>query len=64
MPNAADPATDMTHNTTEYLVADMEAWREHLGIDRWLLYGGSWASTLILAYAERHPGRVDGIVLA
>jgi proline iminopeptidase len=62
-PHAADPATDMTHNTTEDLLADMESLREHLGIDRWLLYGGSWASTLILAYAERHPGRVIGIIL-
>jgi len=41
----------------------MEALREHLGIDRWLLYGSSWASTLILAYAERHPDRVNGIIL-
>jgi proline iminopeptidase len=54
-PNAADPAVDITHNSTEHLLADMELLREHLGIDRWLLYGGSWASTLILAYAERHP---------
>jgi proline iminopeptidase len=54
-PHAADPATDMAHNTTDHLVADMEALREHLGINRWLLYGGSWASTLILAYAQRHP---------
>ncbi len=62
-PHAADPATDMAHNTTEHLLADMEALREHLGIDRWLLYGGSWASTLILAYAQRHPERVIGIIL-
>jgi proline iminopeptidase len=62
-PHAADPATDMAHNTTEHLLADMEALRERLRIDRWLLYGGSWASTLILAYAERHPGRVIGIIL-
>ncbi|MEE6180028.1 prolyl aminopeptidase [Mycobacterium sp. 050134] len=62
-PHAADPATDMANNTTEHLLADMEALREHLGIDRWLLYGGSWASTLILAYAQRHPSRVIGIIL-
>lgn len=62
-PHAADPATDMAHNTTDHLIADMEALRNHLGIDRWLLYGGSWASTLILAYAERHPSRVIGIIL-
>ncbi|WP_197376081.1 prolyl aminopeptidase [Mycolicibacterium baixiangningiae] len=62
-PSAADPTTDMAHNTTEHLLADMEALRQHLGVQRWLLYGGSWASTLILAYAERHPERVLGIVL-
>ncbi|MFE2915567.1 prolyl aminopeptidase [Kitasatospora indigofera] len=62
-PHAADPATSLEHNTTEHLIADMELLREHLGIDRWLLYGGSWGSTLILAYAERHPGRVSGIVI-
>jgi proline iminopeptidase len=53
----------MDHNTTEHLLIDMEAIRRHLGLDRWLLYGGSWASTLILAYAERHPERADGIIL-
>jgi len=62
-PSAAAPSTDMSCNTTEHLLADMEALRRHLGIDRWLLYGGSWASTLILAYAQRHPDRVLGIVL-
>lgn len=63
VPSAADPSTDMSCNTTEHLLADMEALRRHLGIDRWLLYGGSWASTLILAYAQRHPDRVTGVVL-
>ena len=63
VPSAADPATDMAHNTTEHLLADMETLREYLGVERWLLYGGSWASTLILAYAQRHPDRVNGIVL-
>ena len=63
-PHAADPATDLRHNTTAHLVADMERLRRHLGIDRWLLYGGSWGSTLSLAYAERHPERVTEIVLA
>ncbi|WP_330294547.1 prolyl aminopeptidase [Streptomyces sp. NBC_00503] len=62
-PHASDPATDMRHNTTWHLVADMERLREHLGIDRWLLYGGSWGSTLILAYAERHTERVSEIVV-
>jgi proline iminopeptidase len=62
-PHASDPATDMSVNTTHHLIADMERLREHLGIERWLLYGGSWGSTLILAYAERHPERVSQIVL-
>jgi proline iminopeptidase len=62
-PHAADPAADMRLNTTEYLIADMERLRVHLGIDRWLLYGGSWGSTLILAYAQRYPERVSAIVL-
>lgn len=63
-PHASDPATDMSVNTTEHLLADMEQLREHLGIDRWLLTGGSWGSTLALAYAERHPDRVSQIVLS
>jgi proline iminopeptidase len=53
----------MSYNTTWHLVADMERLREHLGIDRWLLFGGSWGSTLILAYAQRHPDRVSEIVI-
>jgi proline iminopeptidase len=63
-PHASDPATDMSVNTTEHLLADMERLREHLGVERWLLYGGSWGSTLILAYAERHPDRVAAIIIA
>ncbi|MFF1648586.1 prolyl aminopeptidase [Streptomyces sp. NPDC058240] len=63
-PHAADPTTDMKLNTTEHLIADMERLREHLGVDRWLLFGGSWGSTLSLAYAERYPERVSEIVLA
>jgi proline iminopeptidase len=62
-PHASDPATDMSVNTTEHLLADMELLREQLGIERWLLYGGSWGSTLILAYAQRHPHRVSEIVI-
>jgi proline iminopeptidase len=62
-PHASDPAVDMSVNTTAHLIADMERLREHLGIERWLLYGGSWGSTLILAYAERFPERVSQIVL-
>ncbi|MFE0875958.1 prolyl aminopeptidase [Streptomyces smyrnaeus] len=63
-PHASDPAVSLDHNTTEHLIADMERLREHLRIERWLLYGGSWGSTLILAYAERHPERVSEIVIA
>ncbi|SCF21508.1 proline iminopeptidase [Micromonospora purpureochromogenes] len=63
-PHASDPATDLRHNTTHHLVADMERLREHLGVRRWLLYGGSWGSTLILAYAQRHPERVSEIVIS
>ncbi|MET8334166.1 prolyl aminopeptidase [Streptosporangium canum] len=62
-PHASDPAADMSLNTTEHLLTDMERLREHLGVDRWLLFGGSWGSTLILAYAERHPERVTEIVI-
>ena len=63
-PHASDPSTDMQVNTTEHLLADMERLRVRLGIERWLLWGGSWGSTLILAYAERHPNRVSGIVIS
>ncbi|MFE7587143.1 prolyl aminopeptidase [Streptomyces gardneri] len=63
-PHASDPAADMSVNTTAHLVADMERLREHLGIEQWLLYGGSWGSTLILAYAQAHPERVTEIVVA
>ena len=63
VPHASDPAVSMSVNTTHHLVEDMERLREHLGIEQWLLYGGSWGSTLILAYAERHPERVSEIVL-
>src|SRR5439155_2132445 len=62
-PHASDAATDMSVNTTHHLVADIERLREHLGIGRWQLYGGSWGSTLILAYAERHREHVEEIVL-
>jgi proline iminopeptidase len=62
-PHASDPNTDMRFNTTHHLVADLDRLREHLGIDRWLVSGGSWGSTLALAYAEAHPERVSAIVL-
>ena len=63
LPHASDPVVDMSANTTDHLLADMERLREELGVERWLLYGGSWGSTLILAYAEQHPERVSEIVL-
>ena len=62
-PRADDPATGLGSNTTAHLVADMEQLRTHLGLDRWLLFGGSWGSTLALAYAEAHPERVSEIVI-
>lgn len=62
-PHASDPSTQMRYNTTPRLIEDMQCLREHLGIDRWLLFGGSWGSTLIVAYAERYPERVSEIVL-
>ena len=63
-PHASDPATSLRHNTTDHLVADMERLRGHLGIDRWLLTGGSWGTTLALVYAERYPHRVSEIMLS
>jgi proline iminopeptidase len=57
------PVAELTDNTTEHLVADIERLRVHLGIDRWLLFGGSWGSTLALVYAQAYPQRVLGLVL-
>jgi proline iminopeptidase len=57
------PHASLTDNTTWHLVADMERIREYLGIERWQLFGGSWGSTLALAYAETHPDRVTELVL-
>ncbi len=57
------PHASLEANTTWDLVADIEKVREHLGIERWLVFGGSWGSTLALAYAETHPGRVTELVL-
>ncbi|NES27639.1 prolyl aminopeptidase [Micromonospora terminaliae] len=62
-PPASDPATDLSVNTTAHLLADMERLRAHLGVDRWLLCGASWGSSLSLAYAQRHPQRVTALVL-
>ncbi len=57
------PHSSLEQNTTWHLVADMERLREHLGIERWVVFGGSWGSTLGLAYAETHPERVRGLIL-
>jgi proline iminopeptidase len=61
-PSVADPATDLSSNTTEHLIADIERLREHLEIERWLVAGASWGVTLGLAYAERHPERVSELI--
>jgi proline iminopeptidase len=57
------PLGESRQNTTELLIADIERLRMHLGVDRWLLFGGSWGSTLALAYGEAHPERCLGFVL-
>ena len=57
------PHASLQDNTTWHLVADMEALREHLHIDKWQVFGGSWGSTLALAYAQTHPARVTEIIL-
>jgi proline iminopeptidase len=62
-PHAGDLSTDLSANTTHHLIRDIERLREHLGIERWLVWGGSWGVTLGLAYAERFPERVTEMVL-
>ncbi|GAB2636366.1 prolyl aminopeptidase [Gordonia jinhuaensis] len=61
-PHIADGA-DLSVNTTDKLISDMEKIREHLGVARWQVFGGSWGSTLGLAYAQAHPDRVTELVL-
>jgi proline iminopeptidase len=63
-PSAADPVVDLSTNTTQHLIGDMERLRSHLGIERWLVWGGSWGTSLALAYAESHPERASELVLA
>ena len=63
IPHASEPGADLSANTTWHLVADMERLRDHLGIDRWQVFGGSWGSALALAYAQTHPERVTELVL-
>ncbi|MBK0420081.1 prolyl aminopeptidase [Leucobacter sp. CSA1] len=62
-PHASEPDADLSSNTTWHLVADIERLREHLDVDRWQVFGGSWGSTLALAYAQSHPERVTELVL-
>jgi len=57
------PHAELQGNTTQALVNDIEVIRKHLGIDRWVLFGGSWGSTLSLVYAETHPEQVLGLIL-
>src|SRR5258707_11577857 len=57
------PHASLEDNTTWHLVSDIEKLREHCGIDKWQVFGGSWGSTLALAYAEQHPERVTELVL-
>jgi proline iminopeptidase len=60
---ASTPFGDTTNNTTPHLVRDLELLREYLGVSQWLLFGGSWGSTLALSYGQAHPQRALGFVL-
>ncbi|MFD5214754.1 alpha/beta fold hydrolase [Microbacterium sp. NPDC058345] len=62
-PSAVDDPPSLAHNNTQALIDDIEALREHLGIEQWIVAGLSWGSTLGLAYAEVHPERVIGLAL-
>ena len=57
------PLGELRDNSTPHLIADMETLRKHLGIERWMVFGGSWGSTLALAYAEHHPERCMALIL-
>lgn len=63
IPHASDPGTDLAVNTTAHLLSDIEALRGHLAIERWLVFGLSWGSTLGLVYAQQHPDRVTEVVI-
>ena len=63
-PHASDLSTQMSLNTTAHLITDIEALREHLGIQKWLVTGASWGTALALAYGQRHPSRVSAMVLS
>src|SRR4051794_18037663 len=62
-PHASAYDTHMSVNTTAHLLADLELLRAHLGIERWLVWGGSWGSVLGLRYAQTHPAAVSELVL-
>jgi len=57
------PLGELRDNTTAHLIADLENLRRYLGVERWLVFGGSWGSTLAIAYAEAHPERCLGLIL-
>jgi proline iminopeptidase len=63
-PLADNPGVDLSVNTTQHLLRDIEALRTHLGIERWVVYGESWGVTLGLVYAQAHPERVIAMLLA
>lgn len=63
-PHVSSPIVDLATNTTAHLIGDIELLRKFLGIERWLVFGGSWGSTLALAYAQRHPDCVSEVILA
>lgn len=63
-PSAVGPAVSLAANTTAHLIADIELLRGHLGVDKWVVFGGSWGVTLGLAYAEQHPERVAAAIFA
>ena len=62
-PNAAEPGANLDDNTTWTLIEDIERLRELAGVEKWTVFGGSWGSTLALAYAAKHPDRVEALVL-
>ncbi|SFN70625.1 prolyl aminopeptidase [Mycetocola miduiensis] len=62
-PHASAPEADLAANTSWHLVSDIEKLRDHLAVDTWQVFGGSWGSALALAYAETHPDRVRELVL-
>src|SRR5687767_11781060 len=59
----SEPFASLEDNTTWHLVEDLETLRTHLGIERWVVFGGSWGSTLALAYGETHPDRTVALAL-